>query len=393
VYDLRSGEAHELFRGRTAQFVRPGYLVYLGGGDENEVTAVPFDLRRLELRGAAVALGRTGIRFRVSMDGFLVARGSLSGREEGGGRLVWVDAAGVETPVDSTVQVNVSISEGNAGWALSPDGRRLAIALATDAGEDVWLKDLPDGRLRRLTFGPGREARPRWSADGEWVTFVAVDGASKGVYMRRADGSGGDSLLYAGSVDVSEAVLQPGGPWLLIREGQVNPGPGGRDIRGIRPGLDSATVPLLASRYDEASIAISPDGRLLAYVSDEGGLSQVFVQPFPALDGGKWQVSNSGGSNAVWSRDGRELFYLAPQDTMMAVSVTYAGGAVTLGAPRRLFGLRGRFPGAGNAFYPVWDVAPDGRFLMVADARRELPSLQLLVVENLQEELKAKVPR
>jgi len=314
-------------------------------------------------------------------------------RGEGGGRLVWIDSAGGETPVDTTLRVNAIISAGSSGWSLSPDGRRLAIALATDAGENIWVKDLPDGRLRRLTFGPGPEIRPRWSADGEWITFVATNGATNGVYARRADGSGRDSLLYATTTDLSEAVLQPGGPWLLIREGLVNPGPGGRDIRGIRLGLDSTTVPLVATRYDESSIAPSPDGRLLAYVSDEGGPFQVFLQPFPALDGGKWQVSNSGGTNAVWSRDGRELFYLTPQDTMMAVSVTYAGGAVTLGAPRALFGLRSGFVGAGNSFYPVWDVALDGRFLMVADLGRTREGSRLVVVENLQQELKAKVPR
>jgi Tol biopolymer transport system component len=393
VYDLRSGAARELLRGRLAQFVRPGYLVYLGGDDESQVTAVPFDLRRLALRGAAVALGMTAMGMRVSMDGSLVARERSVSRGEGSGRLVWIDSAGGETPVDTTVRVNATISAGSSGWSLSPDGRRLAIALATDAGENIWVKDLPDGRLRRLTFGPGPEVRPRWSADGEWITFVATNGATQGVYARRADGSGSDSLLYATTTDVSEAVLQPGGPWLLIREGLVNPGPGGRDIRGIRPGLDSATVPLVATRYDESSIAPSPDGRLLAYVSDEGGPYQVFLQPFPALDGGKWQVSNSGGTNVVWSRDGRELFYLTPQDTMMAVSVTYAGGAVTLGAPRPLFGLRDGFLGAGSSYYPVWDVAPDGRFLMVSDPGRTREGSRLVVVENLQQELKAKVPR
>jgi len=157
--------------------------------------------------------------------------------------------------------------------------------------------------------------------------------------------------------------------------------------------VDSAPVPVVVTPYDEEAIAISPDGRWLAYESNETGRTEVFLRPFPNTEAGKWQVSNDGGYAPLWARNGRELFYVSGNFEMVAVSVAQ-GAEPRLGQRTRLFALGERLYMSKNEFYTPFDVAPDGRFIMARTIRSATAlDLPLVVVDNWLEELKRKVGR
>ncbi len=210
-----------------------------------------------------------------------------------------------------------------------------------------------------------------------------------GLYLHRADGAGSDSVLYEGVID--EGMVTPDGLGLVLRQGSLGAVAGGRNITGLRLGTDKEPVPVLASEFDEMAVALSPDGKWLAYQSDETGPTEVFVRPFPDVDAGKHQVSSGGGVAPLWSRDGKELFYLGRDKSMMAARMI-PGAEIRLGEPVALFRVPDELLGVESLYYTPWDVARDGRFLMarlVGEGSAE--SGALVVVENWFQELKAKL--
>ena len=373
-------------------FVAPNLLVY--STDAGGMFAVPFDLTRLKVTGVPIALeerlanGLGYPAFSISAAGSLIKLpgGANTGRTF---EMVWVDRAGRETAVDSSWKFQLTAIANNHGWALSPDGSRLAIGLATGAGDDIWVKPLPTGAQYRVTFDPGSDNRPRWTADSRFITFVGRR-RPEGVYQRRADGSGSDSLLLGGIID--EALMSSDDRWLVLRLGSVGAMAGGRNIAGVRPGIDTVPVPVLATEFDEMAIALSPDGQWLAYQSNETGRTEVFVRPFPDTDAGKKQVSSGGGVAPLWSRDGRELFYLSSNKEMMVSRVT-PGAMIGLSTPVPLFRVRDELLGAEANWYTPWDVARDGRFIMARLVSSETDEAAVVVVENWIEELRATVKR
>ena len=185
--------------------------------------------------------------------------------------------------------------------------------------------------------------------------------------------------------------MSPNGDWLVLRVGGASPAPGQRDVVGFRPGVDSAMVSLVATAdFDEEAFAMSPDGRWLAYHSDETGSNEVFVRSFPDTDANKRQVSNGGGVAPLWARDGQSLFFVDSDRNMITVPVTTTD-SLRLGEPRRLFRLPDDAASEYN-FYTPWDIGADGRFIMVRRVAPEATSSStLIIVENFFEELKAKV--
>jgi serine/threonine-protein kinase len=394
VVDLRSRAARQLApRVRTGQYLASGHLALVR--DDQNVTVVPFDLRSLQVRGApttvldGVAMPGGMPYFSVSAGGTLVMRQGVP-PESRMYELVWVDRAGRQSLVDSSFTFKVTQFAGNYGWALSPDGGRLAIGLNTIEGDDIWIKSLPRGAVSRVTFGAASVSRPRWLPDGRSVTFVA-QGDAGGVFIRRTDGTGKDSLLWRGSVD--EAAYSPDHRWLVIRKGAVSATAGGRDIFGVQLGVDTTLVPLIATAYDEHAFSISPDGRWIIYQSDETGRLEVFIRPFPNTGDTKVQVSIGGGTAPLWSRNGRELFYLRPDNRMMAVSVP-ADPVLRLGDPQVLFEVPAALTILASSYYTPWDVGPDGRFIFARPVENATqPDSPLIVVENWTEEVKLKVRR
>ena len=400
VVDLRSAEARRLVSGAVKGYYSPtGHLVYVRR--DGAALAVEFDLRALTVSGAAVPVldsvaGELAPVLAMSAEGSVVMRSGRSSFVRASHNLVWLDRAGRETPVDSSWAFQLTVSGQNRGWSLSPDGRRVAIGLNTDAGDDIWIKQLPRGPLSRLSFDSAAEHRPRWSHDGRSVTFLSARTGALSVVRRAADGTGQDSLVQParGLNNILEFVASPDGKWQLVRTGGATNIAGGRDILALRMGTDTVPKPLLASTTaDEAAIALSPDGRWIAYESNESGHREVYVRPFPNVDAGKWQVSSAGGTAPLWARNGRELFFVNSTRDMVAVPVTVAGASLQLGERKTLFRLRDEFYLTEQENYTPFDISPDGqRFLMARQVRAaERERSTLLFVDNWFEELRQKM--
>ena len=399
--DFRTGTAHEVVAGAAmGQYVPSGHIVYVR--PDGAMLAAPFNLKTLRTEGSPVSildsvsmLDRQVPLLALSSSGTLVLRLGAVQSQARHFTMVWVDRTGRETPVDPNWKFRFTEYGDNIGWQLSPDGTRLVIGLATDAGDDIWVKQLPRGPLSRVSYDAASEFRPRWMPGGNSVMFGSNrSGEGTGGYYRRpANGTGADSLIRRASTGIFEGAWSPDGQWFLFRTGGVAGQTGGRDIVGIRPGTDSAPVPVVATPYDEEAIALSPDGHWLAYESNETGRTEVFLRPFPNAESGKWQVSNEGGVGPLWSRNGRELFYVNANGGMMAVTVG-PGVEPRLGERKLLFQLRDEWYMTPNEYYTPFDVASDGRFIMARQVT-EAASLEapLIVVDNWFEELRQKVGR
>jgi Tol biopolymer transport system component len=270
---------------------------------------------------------------------------------------VWVSRDGQAVPVDSTWVV---LPSSTSGWALSPDGDRLAISVMDESSrENVWIKELDRGPVSRLTFGASVDTRPRWTPDGSSVTFLSDREGDQSLYQRSADGTGTDTLVFDVEAAIWEALPSPDGQWIVMRTGGAD---NIRDIVALRVGQDTVPTPLLTAPYDEEGPALSPDGRWLAYVSTETGRREVFVRPFPDVESGKWQVSTSGGVSPVWARSGEELFFLNGNQELVSQAVL-PGAAFQRGGQQVLFSTAG-YREMEN--YHSFDVSPDDqRFLML----------------------------
>jgi len=385
VLDLRTMKDKLLLRDIvTAWYLRPGRLLY--ARRDGTLLVAPFDLKTLSLTGPGVPV--------LQDVAVLTAVPQLVWSESG--RLIYVIAQagshlgtplrvgrdGVASLVDSSM-----VGDFNS-LALSPDGSRLAVSFHTPAGLNIWIKQLDRGPMTRLTFS-GRDRRPAWSPDGRQVAFVRDSGPAVGdVYARNVDGSGGDRLMAHLDRPVQEVTWSGDGRWLVLRTETSTRGAG--DIVAVRATGDSTPVPMAVSQFAELSPALSPDGRWLAYVSDEAGRAEVYVRPFAAGDAGRWQVSNDGGSSPVWSRDGRELYFINWAGEVMAGEVA-AGPTFTVPALQPLFSATRFGP---QIYHQVFDVTRDGRFIFLGSpSAGTARAPQLVEVDNWFGDLKTRLAR
>jgi len=375
VLDLSTGAITTLIRGGSSpEYIESGHIVSSASGT---LRAVPFDASTLQVTGEPVAIVNQvasavngAANFAVSRNGTLVYAPSNAAVDNGRRALVWVHRDGREEPLSAPLR-------DFADPRLSPDGRRVA-AEVIDEGDDLWTFDLDRGTLTRQTFEAGEDETASWSPDGQWLAYSSTRaGGDRTIHRRRADGSGRDEALWTekGGHSHIESWTADGRSLLVHSAGDVS-------LLALDGG-SRTPKPLLQSRFAERSTRISPDGRWLAYSSNESGRDEVYVQPFPSLEG-KWQVSIGGGGQPVWSKDGRELFYRG-EGSMMAVSIT-PGSAFSAGRPQKLFEDRFFNKGGGHTGY---DVAADGRrFLLVKDTA----SATMIVVLNWLEELRRLAP-
>ncbi len=280
--------------------------------------------------------------------------------------------------------------EAGIGWRLSPDGTRLAYG----ANEDVWIKHLPDGPRVRITFYEGIDYRPFWTPDGETVTyFSGPSSEDRSVWSRRADGTGEAVLVLNDERPFAQGSWSADGEWLVLRSGaNAVMGLGLRDILAFRPGVDSAAAPLVAtSEFREDDPAFSPDGRWLAYSSNETGRPEVFVVPFPNVDSTKVPVSIDGGRGPLWAHSGRELFFMDADRGLTAARFDPVSAQV-LGFETLFTIPPGYLTQDSSNFYDV--ALDDQRFLMVRTyaGEGEAAATEVIVVENFFEELKEQVP-
>jgi len=249
---------------------------------------------------------------------------------------------------------------------LSPDGRRLAVSLQRGENWDVWVYDIERDVATRITFGDRYDADPVWSPDGRWIAYEGEVDGKDGIYRKRTDGTGDAEVLVEPGATTfpSPHSWSPDGRIIAMQSA----GEGGQTDIWTLPVEGGEPEPFVKTPFREAGPSFSPDGRWLAYWSDETGRPEIFVASYPP-GGGKWQVSDGGGTQPRWSGNGRELFFRT-DDGLMSVTVSVEGESFRAGKPEMLFegpflgGLRGVLLPGFN--FPDYDVAPDGRFVMFA---------------------------
>ena len=382
VRSLGTGERRIVIeRGSYARYVPTGHLVY---AREDKLLAAPFDLDQFQLTGppavvlAGVAnyskeLGETP--FSVSESGSLVyVPGPASVSER---TLVWVDRQGGVEPL-------AAHPRHYDNPRLSPDGRRLAVQIGESGSSDIWIYDIPRGTLTRLT-AEGYNFGPLWTPDGKRVTFGSSRGGGPlNLFWKPADGSGPkEQLTESGRFQVPSS-WSPDGQVLAFFERHPTAGWG---IWVLPLQGERKPRPFLQNRFGERGAVFSPDGHWLAYISNESGRREVYVQAYPGA-GGKWQISTEGGNGPVWAKNGRELFY-RNGNKVMAVAIT-TKPTFRAGTPTLLFDGQYVQSGPGRADY---DITTDGRrFLMVKEDKPREGPRQINVVLNWFEELKRLVP-
>ncbi len=390
---LDTGDVHTVVEGGTdARYLPTGHLLYMKNGT---LVAAPFDVERGEITGASVTLVNdvmhavnsgssefnqgTG-QFAVSASGVLAyLRGGIAPNRSI--QPTWVDKGGTETPV---AEPPGSLNNPR----LSPDGRLLAFARARpdSVRRDIWVRDLSRGASSRLTFGDGYRAS-NWSPDGKWLVFGDMN--REGLY-RLPVGSGGvpERLTPVSQRNVTAGWASKNGVLVYVAGSPT-------ELWTLNLTGDPAPKPLLRGNYSLSHPAISPDGRWVAYRSDETGRGEVYVQAYPEL-GSKTLISPGGGTEPVWAKNGRQLFFTRPayattgtRLAMMAVDIDTSHG-LTAGAPRLLF--EGPYTSTGPL--PAYDVSDDGRFIMmkVVKETERVPVTQIEVVLNWTEQLKRLVP-
>ncbi|MBT8487600.1 MAG: serine/threonine-protein kinase, partial [Gemmatimonadetes bacterium] len=388
VLDLESGEMTFLVTAEWANYVDSGHLVY---PFEGTLIAAPFDAGAAQITGPAVSLESGVLAHSLSRDGRLLYSTGISGGPNR--QLVWVTRDGDVTPVDSTW--TFTRGDDNLSWRISPDGSRVVLREMTEGSYDLWVKELDDGPRSRLTFDEAGDYYPEWTPDGESVTYVSGTPTGLNVNTRRADGTGEPEQLVDAEESIALAFWSPDEEWLILRSTTGAGNVFGRDILAMRPGVDAAPQPLIAEEFDEMDPTLSPDGRWLAYASNETGRFEIYVRPFPDVDSGRWQISSRGGSRPVWSRDGREIFFGDENDNMVVARVDGSGSAFVAESPQILFATPEDID-LGDLGIP-YDISPDGqRFMMariVRDATMEASGLpDFVLVNNFAEVLRERVP-
>jgi len=379
VQSLETGERKVLLEGGTAPRYAPtGHMVY---AREDKLLAVPFDLEDLAVTGHPLPVLESvavnpffGLaQFSFSRDGLLAYM--PTDYSEAKRRLVWVDRNGGVEPLPAP---------DRAYWLprVSPNGQRVAVVISTLATSDIWTYDLQREALAQLTE-LGRVDGPVWTPDGDQIAFIAGGAALGNLYWQAADGSASGQGLWGGQYSGYPNSWSPDGKMLAFAKHSP---PTGWDIFVLRMGDEPE--PFVRTPFNEGGAVFSPDGHWIAYYKGSGegsGGGAVFVQPFPR-SGAEWQVSTEGGGEPVWSRDGRELFYRKGNEMMVIPIQT--SPTFNAGEPRLLF--EGGFQ-LGDRGQPNYDVAPDGRFLMI-ESTGGPTATKLNVVLNFFEELERLVP-
>jgi Tol biopolymer transport system component len=381
---LESGQRTELVQGNGACFLASGHIVFQRGGS---LWVAPFNESALKLTVAPVAMvERVGIALDWSPKVALAANGSLAyatgGEPYPPRTLLWVDKKGREQPIDAP----------GRSWywpQVSPDGSRIGVHIMDPINMDAWIYELDHGPLVRMTYHPHQDGYPLWSPDGKQVVFWSRQGGGPGdLYLRSADLTGDDVRLTVSRdfTYYTPFAWADGGKLLVFQAASRETGLG----IGIMP-IDGTQGPRLIvdGPADEAKPAMSPNGRWIAYESNVSGKAEVYVQPFPGLDG-RWQVSSQGGAAPLWSPAGDELFY-RNGPAVVSVPVETAGRTFRYGNPRVLFDGPYVLERMGQGDARSYDLAPDGqRFLMIKEPAP--PTTEIVIIENWIEEVKRLVP-
>ena len=386
----RTGERKTLVRGGYyGRYLPSGHLVYVHQG---VLFGVAFDLSKLEVRGAPIPLvedlagntGTGGAQFDFSRTGTVVyLRGSNAALRW---PIVWLDRSGKTEPLLVTPGIYYLPR-------FSPDGTRLALQSVSNNGADIFLYDLQRDAMTRLTF-TGMGLAACWNHDGKYIAFQSGTPGGFGISWIRSDGAGEAQQLLSTPHTVVPWSVSPDGRHLAYHENRPE---SGGDLMTLPLDLSDPAHPkpgkpevFLSTPSDEVVPAFSPDGRWIAYRSNESGSNEVYVRPFPGA-GGKWQVSAGGGLYGIWSKNGRELFYESADNRIFVVEYTTTRDTFMPGKPRLWSDSKIYFPSVSNL-----DLAPDGKrfavFPMPEAAQGEKGSVHVTFLQNFFDDLKRRLP-
>jgi len=377
VGELGSLQAKQLMKSETMAQYACGYLLFMR---DQTLMARAFKPRTLEILGEAtpvaehIAINGSVTRpiFSASENGTLAYE---AGETAGNWNLQWVARDG--KPVGVVAQPDRYFYP-----ALSPDGTRLAVNLfnGTQGTQDIWIFDLARGTKTRLTFGIASQISAAWSPDGKTVFYQSNAKGGLHIYSKAADGSGAEQTVIE-SKDAEEAIPTPSpdGRYLVyLRRSGGQP----LDLWAVPLFGDHKPFAVVQSAFAKSEPSISPNGRWLAYQTDESGRNELYITAFPG-GGAKWQVSTNGGIDGRWKKDGRELYFLDPTDNLVAVDVNTAGNAPQLGVPHVLFQANGIQRQTGP-----YDVSADGKKFLLNTGNLKEGSDPLTLVLNWPAELK-----
>ena len=373
---FESGESKPLFRGRWTRVLPSGDLLFVRG---TTLMRVSFDERTLSTRGEPATVmeriftwGEAAL-VEPSSTGMLAYYQSADAGEAQQtqttmavpNRLVVVARDGTARPIELPEH---TFSDPR----VSPDGTHVVVH-GFETGRDNWVADLRRGTLMRLTFDPGEDETPIWTPDGRWIVYTSTRrDLARAVFRKAADGSGPETVVWTGTGHVHLGGFTPDGRTLVVSRSEGD----AFDLASISVD-DGKLTPLTATPFGEFDAALSRDGRWLAYTSDESGRPEVYVTAFPSLDG-RWQVSTDGGTEPVWSRDGRTLYYRG-SGKLMAVDIA-PGAAFRQSLPRATFD--DRFAATQTLTHTCYDTMRDGSLLMVQEAADRIAIKHINIVLN-----------
>jgi len=389
MLDLGNGRITNLLPGASdAQYLSSGYLVFAGGMSTlaDSLSATPFDLERAKPTGPPVLVAETvsssffGSNYDVAANGTLIYARNSS-RYAGGVTLSWVDRNGVEESLGAPPRDYFYPR-------VSPDGTKIALDVRQQES-DIWIWDIVRRTMTRLTTDPRVDRFPAWTRDSRAVIYTSDREDGPNVFRQSITSTDPPQRLSSGSNSKAVMSVTPDGS-VIVRETAPNynlmllPLAGGAGLR-----------PLVVTPFLEQNGEVSPDGRWMAYEANESGTFQIYVRPFPNVNAGRFQISRESGTQPMWSRDGRELFFRS-NDGIMSARVR-AGADWNADAPalvfRRRFGPQNAIGGAARGY----DMGLDGRLLMTSGGTTIRPDEAtgpvITVVTNWSEELKQKAPR
>ncbi|HEV8131835.1 MAG TPA: hypothetical protein VGQ81_11335, partial [Acidobacteriota bacterium] len=350
-----------------------GYLLFLR---ETSLMAQPFDAKGLKITADAFPIAE-----QVQSDSLSTQKAVFSASENGilayqtaggpsGTQLAWFDRTGKQT--DAIKEVGAYSSP-----KLSANGQKLAVQITDPQtrNTDVWLHDLSRGLKTRFTFGPSLDGPAIWSPDGSRIAFASGHTA-RGIYQKASDISGKEELLVP-SEDVGKIPTDWSSDGRFITYFCSDPkGKTKYDIWILPLFGDRKPFPFLQTEFNEMFASFSPDGKRIAYTSDESTKREIYVASFPG-PGGKRQISTAGGQFPRWRRDGKELFYLSEDDKMMAAEVKTDGTAFEVGVVRPLFAAH---PHRGLDL--IYDVSADGQRFIINTYVSEQGGSPITLVTN-----------
>ena len=364
-------------------YAPPGYLLFVR---ENTLMAQAFDADTLDLKGDAFPVAEQAVRnpiigramFSVSENGVLVMRGGGFTNNQ----LIWFDRAGKQLGA-------LTPPGGYSAPALSPDDKTVAVGradLLTGTAADIWLIDLQRGTQIRLTTDPASDSYAAWSPTGDRVAFLSTRNGKSSIYVKLANGSAVEQPVVSSAEGKFNPTFSPDGQFVMYA--QVNPTTN-LDLYLVSTGPDKKVQPLLQTNFIEGQPRISPNGRWLAYITNETGQFEVYIQTFP-LGGAKLPISVGGGSQPQWRADGRELYYYAPDRKVMAVEVNGDGPTFKVGVAKPLFEIRVTGAGVDQSFPGTgyFTVTRDGSRFLVPSLPEAPVRQQINVILNWTQDLK-----